>query len=85
MQNIFPVTVGQRGVVTLPKEVRDTYELSTGKSLTLIDLGGVFVLSTKSSEVDSLADRLAGDLKAQGESLESLISTVRQARAGYDQ
>ena len=78
------MVVGQRGVVTLPKFVREEYELSTGKTLTLIDLGGVFVLSLKTGESDALADRLAGDLKAQGESLESLLTTVRQARAGYD-
>ena len=85
MQNTFHLIVGQRGVITLPKSAREAYELSTGKSLTLIDLGGVFVLSPKTGEADALADRLAGDLKAQGESLESLLSTVRQARVGYDQ
>jgi bifunctional DNA-binding transcriptional regulator/antitoxin component of YhaV-PrlF toxin-antitoxin module len=85
MQNTFQLIVGQRGVITLPKAARDSYELSTGKALTLVDLGGVFVLSAKSSQADALSDRLAGDLKAQGESLESLLSTVRQARAGYDQ
>ena len=78
------MVIGQRGVVTLPKSVRESYELFTGKTLTLIDIGGVFVLSLKTAESDALADRLAGDLKAQRESLESLLSTVRQARAGYD-
>ena len=85
MQNAFQLVIGQRGVVTLPKAVRDSYELTAGKALTLIDLGGVLVLSPRTNQADALADRLAGDLKAQGESLESLLSTVRQARIGHDQ
>ncbi|MFH0908214.1 MAG: AbrB/MazE/SpoVT family DNA-binding domain-containing protein [bacterium] len=85
MQTTFVMTIGQRGVVTLPKAVREAYGLSVGKTLTLIDLGGVFVLTSKDSQVDALADRLASDLKAQGESLETLMSTVRQARVSYDQ
>jgi bifunctional DNA-binding transcriptional regulator/antitoxin component of YhaV-PrlF toxin-antitoxin module len=85
MQNIFTVKIGQRGVVTLPQALRESYELAVGKDLTLIDLGGVFVLSPKESRVDALAGRLAGDLKAQGETLENLLSTVRQARVRYDE
>ncbi|MBN1668185.1 MAG: AbrB/MazE/SpoVT family DNA-binding domain-containing protein [Anaerolineales bacterium] len=56
-----PITLqlAQRGLITLPKTLRDTYNLNPGDTLTLIDLGGVFVLSPRSSEVDRLADQIS--------------------------
>ena len=80
-----PITLqmAQRGVVTLPKALRDAYRLEAGDTLTLIDLGGVFVLSPRRSEIDRLADQIAGDLAGRGESLESMLSALREARQQY--
>jgi hypothetical protein len=54
-----------------------------GDELTLLDLGGVFVLSPRRSEVDTLADKIAMELAAQGESLESMLIALREARERY--
>jgi bifunctional DNA-binding transcriptional regulator/antitoxin component of YhaV-PrlF toxin-antitoxin module len=80
-----PITlqVAQRGVVTLPKALREAYKLEVGDLLTLIDLGGVFVLSPRRSEIDYLADQIVGDLAERGESLESMLSVLREAREQY--
>lgn len=52
--------------------------------LTLIDLGGVVVMSRLRSRVDEIADQLAKEWQASGESLESMLGTLRRVRAEYD-
>lgn len=76
--------VAQRGLITLPKALRETYGISPGDTLTLLDLGGVFVLAPRPSEVDAIADRLADRWKAQGETLETMLQALREERARYD-
>ena len=83
MSDTTTLRVAQRGVVTLPKSIRDTYGLEEGDLLTLIDLGGVFVLSPKSAEVDMLADRITEELASKGESLESMLRFLREEREKY--
>jgi len=74
------VRVAKRGVLTLPKLLRETYDLKTGDTLSLIDLGGVFVLSPRRSDVDVLADRVTQELTRSGESLESMLQALREER-----
>jgi bifunctional DNA-binding transcriptional regulator/antitoxin component of YhaV-PrlF toxin-antitoxin module len=80
----FAVQVAQRGLITLPKPLRDTHRIRTGDTMTLLDLGGVFVLSPRASRVDSLADSLAERWREQGETLESMLLTLRQGQANLD-
>ncbi len=77
------VQVAKRGLLTLPKALREAYNIEPGDVFTLLDLGGVFVLSPRSSEVDALADTIAADLQAQGETLESMLQTLRDEREKY--
>ena len=77
------LTISQRGVVTLPKAIRDRYRLEPGDHLTLLDLDGVMVLSPVKSEIDAVADRIAQELEKKGESLESMLLTLREAREKY--
>jgi len=76
--------VAQRGVVTLPKSLREQYGIEPGDELTLLDIGGVFVLSPRRSEIDRLVDRLAEELRGRGETLESMLQAVREVREKYD-
>lgn len=76
--------VAQRGLVTLPKSLREQYGIEPGDELTLLDLGGVFVLSPRRSEIDRLADRIAVELRDRGETLESMLQAVREVREKYD-
>jgi len=101
MADTITVQVNQRGVVTLPKTLREAYHIQAGDQLTLLDLGGVFVLSPRRSEIDRLdlggvfvlsprrseidrlADELRDSLERQGESLESMLQALREARQRY--
>jgi len=77
------VQLAQRGVIVLPKSLRENYGLRAGDQLTLLDLGGVFVLSPRRSELDMLADRITQELTDQGESLESMLNALREERERY--
>ena len=83
--NTFQVQVVRRGIITLPKELRENNNIEEGDMLTLIDLGdGVVVMSPRRSRVDEIADKLAKEWQDSGESLESMLSTLREVRAEYD-
>jgi bifunctional DNA-binding transcriptional regulator/antitoxin component of YhaV-PrlF toxin-antitoxin module len=85
MNDTMTVQMTQRGVVVLPKTLRETYNLQPGDSLTLLDLGGVFVISPQRSNVDALADRITQSLTDSGETLESMLLTLREERERYGQ
>ena len=85
MNDTMTVQMTQRGVVVLPKTLRETYNLQPGDRFTLLDLGGVFVISPQRSNIDALADRINQSLVDQGESLESMLLTLREERENYGQ
>ncbi len=81
MNNTFRIRIRQRGLVTLPKELRDRNQIAEGDMLTLTDLGdGVVVMSPQRSRVNEIADRLAKEWQDSGESLESMLTTLREVR-----
>ena len=83
--NTFQVQVVRRGIITLPKELREQNNIEEGDTLTLIDLGdGVVVMSPRRSRIDEIADKMAKELHESGESLESMLKTLREVRADYD-
>ena len=84
MSDTMIVSVAQRGLVTLPKALRENYHIREGDQLTLLDLGGIFVLSPRRSEIDGLAEQLSAALLEQGESLESMLQALREARERYE-
>ncbi len=69
--------------MTLPKSLRKAYGLKAGDLLTLLDLGGVFVLSPRQTEIDALAERITKSLEATGETLESMLQVLREERENY--
>ncbi len=80
MEDVLTVQVAKRGTITLPKALRVRYRIHEGDGLTLLDLGGVFVLTREHSQMDALADRVSTLLQEHGESLESVLQTLRQER-----
>lgn len=86
MTTTYQLKVGRRGVITFPKELRDQKNISDGEILNLIELtDNVFVLSRRRSRVDDAADKLAQEWQDSGESLESMLTTLREVRAEYDE
>jgi AbrB family looped-hinge helix DNA binding protein len=84
MNDTLMVQMTQRGVIVIPKSLREAYNLQPGDSFSLMDLGGIFVISPRRSEIDSLADRISGDLHDKGESLESMLHLLRDEREKYE-
>jgi len=74
------VRLAQRGIFTLPKGLREAYRLNPGDDLTLLDLGGFFVIIPRRLEVDKLGDRIAAALADRGEDLESILKELRRER-----
>ena len=86
MKTTYQVQVGRRGVITFPKELRDQNNISDGEILNLIELSeNVFVISRSRSRVDEVANKLAQEWQDVGESLESMLTTLREVRAEYDE
>lgn len=79
----YTLQIAQRGLVTLPKELRLAHNIQPGQQMTLLDLDGVFVLSPQPSKVDAMADRIADELAGRGETLETMLQTLREVRAEY--
>ncbi len=74
--------LSQRGVITIPKALREAYGLRPGDTLTLIDLGGVFVLNPQRSEIDAIADRVKAQLEADGVTLADILQALEAEREG---
>lgn len=84
MLDTISIKVAKRGLVSLPKMLREAYRIRDGDQMTLLDLGGVFVLSPRRSEMDRVADQIGMALAEKGESLESMLQALREARQRYE-
>lgn len=83
MSKTYTLQIGQRGVLTFPKSVREAYKMQPGDPITLLDLGGVFVLSPRLSEIDDLSARITEFLVEKGQDLESMLKVLREQRERY--
>ncbi len=72
--------MAQRGIITIPRSIRESYGMKPGDTFTLLDLGGVLVLSPQRSEIDAIADRIAREWSEGGETLETMLRALRQER-----
>ena len=80
MPNSTTIQVSQRGVIILPKNLRDAYNLKPGDTLTVLDLGGSFMLTPGRSKVDELANEITEALIERGETLESMLAALKEER-----
>ncbi len=74
------IQMAKRGVVTIPQTLRKQYNLKTGDIFTLIDLGGVFVLSPQRSVIDELAGEITQQMTQKGETLQSMLKLLKNRR-----
>jgi bifunctional DNA-binding transcriptional regulator/antitoxin component of YhaV-PrlF toxin-antitoxin module len=68
-------------VVTLPAELRETYNIQEGDTLRLIDVDGVFVLTRMVSLVPELAQEIERLRLEAGLTTEELLVELREQRA----
>ena len=77
------IQVRNRGVITLPAELRDKYNIENGDVFRLIDLDGVFVLTPMVPIAPELAREIEKIRIEAGLSTEDLIQSLREQRARY--
>jgi AbrB family looped-hinge helix DNA binding protein len=74
------VQVAKRGVVTIPKDVREKYGIKPGDVMTFVDLGGVFVMAPYRSQVDVIADRISSRWREEDVDVEEMLAALREER-----
>jgi hypothetical protein len=73
--------VAKRGTTaTLPKAPRERYGNREWDDLSLLDLGGIFVLNPALCGIDELAESISEVLQHEGESLEPMLQVLCQER-----
>lgn len=81
--NETTVNIAKRGIITVPKSIRTKYNLNQGDTLSLLDIEGAILLLPYRSEIDTIADKITFSLKSSGESLESMLRSLREERTKY--
>jgi bifunctional DNA-binding transcriptional regulator/antitoxin component of YhaV-PrlF toxin-antitoxin module len=77
------VQVGKRGTLTLPVGLRKRYGLDAGDLLTVMDLGGVFVLSPEVSVVSKIAREIQQMREEAGISPDELLAGLDEQRKRF--
>jgi bifunctional DNA-binding transcriptional regulator/antitoxin component of YhaV-PrlF toxin-antitoxin module len=79
------IQVRDRGVITLPAELRTKYGIENGDIFRLVDLDGVFVLTPMVPMVPELAREIEQARLEAGLSIEDLLHSLREQRQRYNQ
>jgi bifunctional DNA-binding transcriptional regulator/antitoxin component of YhaV-PrlF toxin-antitoxin module len=77
------VQVRNRGVITLPVELREKYGIQNGDVLRIVDLDGVFVLTPLAPMVPDLAREIERTRLETGLSVEEMLQGLREQRSRY--
>lgn len=77
------VQVRDRGVITLPAEIREKYQIDNGQIYQLVDLDGIFVLVPMVPMVPELAKEIERIRIESGLSMNELLVGLREQRAKY--
>jgi bifunctional DNA-binding transcriptional regulator/antitoxin component of YhaV-PrlF toxin-antitoxin module len=72
-----------RGVLTLPAELREKYGIQPGDTFRLVDLDGVFVLTPMVPMVPELAREIERARREAGLTTDDLLRTLRELRERY--
>mgnify|MGYP001590359331 CR=1 FL=1 len=79
------IQVRERGVVTLPSELRQKYNIENGNIFRLVDLDGIFVFVPMTPMVPELAREIERYRLEAGLSMEELLQDLRAQREKYNQ
>jgi bifunctional DNA-binding transcriptional regulator/antitoxin component of YhaV-PrlF toxin-antitoxin module len=77
------IQVRERGVITLPSELREKYKIETGQIFRLVDLDGIFVFVPMVPIVPELANEIERLRLDAGLSMEDLLVSLREQREKY--
>jgi bifunctional DNA-binding transcriptional regulator/antitoxin component of YhaV-PrlF toxin-antitoxin module len=79
------IQVRERGVVTLPAELREKYNLESGSIFRLVDFDGIFVFVPMVPMVPELAREIERIRLEAGLSVEELLQDLQKQRERYSQ
>ena len=79
------IQVRNRGVITLPADLREKYGIENGDVFRLVDLDGVFVLTPMVPMIPELAREIEQTRLEAGLSIEDLLEGLREQRKRYIQ
>ena len=77
------VQMRDRGVLTLPAELRKKYSIRQGDTFRLVDLDGVFVFTPMVPMVPELAREIERARIEAGVSVDELLQGLREQREQY--
>lgn len=77
------IQVRERGVITLPAELREKYKIESGQIFRLVDLDGIFVFVPMVPIVPELANEIERLRLEAGLSMEELLVSLREQREIY--
>lgn len=77
------VRVQKRGVITIPVELREKHDIQEGDVFSILDLGGVFVLSPGTSEVEKLSREIRKLMVENGVTLQDILDGLTEERERY--
>lgn len=77
------IQIRNRGVITLPADLREKYGIENGDVFRLVDLDGVFVLTPMVPIIPELAREIEKARLEAGLSIEDLLEGLREQRARY--
>ena len=79
------IQVRNRGVITLPSDLREKYGIENGDMYRLVDLDGVFILTPMVPMIHELAREIEQARLEAGLSVEELLQGLREQRQRYSQ
>ena len=77
------VQVRQRGIMTLPLDLRERYQIHSGDTFRVVDLDGIFVLVPMAPMVPELAREIERARVEAGLSTEEMLLTLGEQRERY--
>ena len=77
------IQVRQRGVVTLPANLREKYGIRAGDALRLVDLDGLLVMSPMAPMAPELAREIERLRLEAGLTIDELLQSLREQRETY--
>ena len=82
--SVKTIQIRDKGVITVPIELRRQYNLQPGDVLTLVDLGGgTFLVTPQVSQLTRESDQVARLLAEQDVTLEEILHALEEERETY--
>lgn len=76
----YPIQIRQRGQLTIPRKLRESFAIEDGDTLTILPVGDTLVLAPRALRSAELIDRLADMLDESDLSMAELLADLPRIR-----